>query len=58
MNLLLTLICKIKARAGDWAEGKVDLKVWGRSRERREDNEGGGGRKVKQKHVSWRNHKF
>jgi hypothetical protein len=28
MNLLPTLICKIKARASDWAyKGKVELKV-------------------------------
>ena len=30
MNLLPTLTCKIKARAGDWAvEGKVELKSLG-----------------------------
>jgi hypothetical protein len=30
-----TLICKIKARACDWAgEGKVELKVWRRGEKR------------------------
>jgi hypothetical protein len=28
MNLLPTLICKIQAIAGDWVEGKEELKVW------------------------------
>lgn len=34
MNLLPTLTCKLKARAGDWAaEGKVELKSLGEKKE-------------------------
>jgi hypothetical protein len=53
VNLLPTLICKIKARASDWAgEGEVELRVWERRRGRREDGGGGVGRKVEQKHAA------
>ena len=39
MNLLPTLTCKIKARAGDWAvEGEVELKSLG-EKEREEEKE-------------------
>ena len=37
-------------------EGKVELKVWGRRKER-EDDRGGGGRKA-EKPVAWGNHKL
>jgi hypothetical protein len=58
-NLLLAIICKIKVRAGDWAEGTVEWKVWGRRRmKRREDHRREGGRKVEEKHMAWRNHKL
>jgi hypothetical protein len=43
VNLLPTLTCKIKARAGDWAvEGKVELKSLGEKEERGERKEGEG----------------
>jgi hypothetical protein len=53
------LFCKIKARAGDWADnGKVELKGKERVGDgeekgvgEREDNRGGGGRKAEQKHM-------
>jgi hypothetical protein len=57
VDLLSTLICKIKARANDWAgEGKAKLKVWERRRGKKNDR--GGGRKVEQKHIVCRNHKL
>jgi hypothetical protein len=37
-------------------EGKVELKVLGE--EEREDDRGGGRRKVEQKYLAWRNRKF
>jgi hypothetical protein len=38
VNLLPTLTCKLKARAGDWAaEGKVELKSLGGKGETREE---------------------
>jgi hypothetical protein len=52
VNLLLTLICKIKTRAGDWAgKRKVELKVWERWRGRVKDKRGGGGRIVELKEA-------
>jgi hypothetical protein len=51
VNLLPTLTCKIKARAGDWAvEGKVELKSLGEKEEReeREDEEEKEERKMEQ----------
>ena len=47
MNLLPTLTCKIKARAGDWAvEGKVELQSLGKKEERKEEMKKGGRRKM------------
>ena len=49
MNLLPTLTCKIKARAGDWAvEGKVELKSLGEKEERKEGRTGEEERKIEE----------
>jgi hypothetical protein len=45
----------MKARAGDWVEKKVELKVWGQEGKRTTENRGGGGRKREHKHVACRN---
>ena len=62
MNLLPTLTCKIKARAGDWAvEGKVELKSLGEKekteRVRKRRKEDGGRERRSRFHVALNSHR-
>jgi hypothetical protein len=53
VNLLPTLTCKIKARAGDWVvEGKVELKSLGEKEETESED------KDREKEGRWRERKM